>query len=171
MFTYSNNAPITIRDGTTGAPYPSTIPVGGLIGPVGKITVALNGFTHSVPSDSGVMLVDPTGTNKVVLMNKAGGGGGPQSVNGIRLGFDQSTSFPLIPQGATLTNGTYRPADYKAAGYSFPGPAPASPYTATLDTFNGRTPNGTWSLYVVDDTPGDSGAITNGWTLNITTCR
>jgi hypothetical protein len=50
----------------------------------------------------------------------------------------------------------------------FPAPAPATPYAALLSTFNGTDPNGQWSLYAVDDAPGDTGTIAGGWTLSIT---
>ena len=37
-----------------------------------------------------------------------------------------------------------------------------------LAAFNGLNPNGTWSLYVVDDVGGDVGTIAGGWDLTIT---
>ena len=40
--------------------------------------------------------------------------------------------------------------------------------TDTLAAFNGVNPNGTWSLYVVDDLGADVGTITGGWSLTIT---
>jgi uncharacterized repeat protein (TIGR01451 family) len=46
---------------------------------------------------------------------------------------------------------------------------PLSPYGPTLADLNGSNPNGQWRLYVLDDTPLDAGAITNGWTLTLTT--
>ena len=39
---------------------------------------------------------------------------------------------------------------------------------ADFDAFNGINPNGDWSLYVVDDSHGDSGSILGGWTLVLT---
>jgi uncharacterized repeat protein (TIGR01451 family) len=38
-----------------------------------------------------------------------------------------------------------------------------------LSTFNGMNPNGVWSLYIVDDQPGQFGKIANGWSLSIQT--
>src|SRR6185503_15305230 len=53
---------------------------------------------------------------------------------------------------------------------SFPSPAPVGPYNnSDLDSLAGVDPNGTWSLYVVDDAEGDSGNIAGGWTLSLTT--
>ena len=37
-----------------------------------------------------------------------------------------------------------------------------------MANFSGLNPNGTWSLYVLDDNSGDGGYITNGWSLNFT---
>ena len=38
-------------------------------------------------------------------------------------------------------------------------------YGTTLSVFDGTDPNGTWKLYVLDDTEGDAGAISSGGTL------
>jgi uncharacterized repeat protein (TIGR01451 family) len=38
-----------------------------------------------------------------------------------------------------------------------------------LAAFNGTDPNGTWSLYVADDSTGDAGSIVSGWSLNLAT--
>jgi hypothetical protein len=37
-----------------------------------------------------------------------------------------------------------------------------------LSVFNGESPNGTWRLYVVDDSAGDAGRIAGGYSLTIT---
>jgi uncharacterized repeat protein (TIGR01451 family) len=49
----------------------------------------------------------------------------------------------------------------------FPGLPPASGQSA-LAFFNGMNPNGYWSLYIYDDTVGNSGFITGGWSLGLT---
>src|ERR1051326_3636025 len=75
--TFANAASITIADGATpptpAGTYPSTIAVSGLAGQVvGKLTVALRGFSHPFPSDVDVLLVGPTGQS-LILMSDVGG--------------------------------------------------------------------------------------------------
>jgi hypothetical protein len=55
----------------------------------------------------------------------------------------------------------------------FPPPAPASPPASLvqLKSFNGLDPNGTWSLYVVDDASDEVGTIAGGWELAVSTSR
>jgi hypothetical protein len=69
-------------------------------------------------------------------------------------------------------SGTYRPTNIEPGEIgeldSFAAPAPGGPYGSALSVFNGTAPNGLWSLYVVDDGPGDQGSIA-GWVMTITT--
>lgn len=48
---------------------------------------------------------------------------------------------------------------------------PQPPYGSTLTALNGANPNGAWSLYEIDDGVFDSGVITNGWILALTTAN
>ena len=161
---YANTNAIVINDNSAGTPYPSTNLVTGLMGTISKVSVTVSNFAHHYPADVGLLLVGPNG-QKVILMNKAGGG---TPVTDVSLTFDQSAAS-AVAQGTTLVSGNYRPADYKGLPYSFFTPAPAGPYATDLSVFNGSSPNGTWSLYVQDDTPPDSGVINGGWSLTITT--
>jgi uncharacterized repeat protein (TIGR01451 family) len=66
-----------------------------------------------------------------------------------------------------LTNGEFKPRN-NLLGDAFPAPAPVGPYTNDLfSIFNGANPNGTWSLYVVDDLNLFSGSIASGWGLTL----
>jgi len=160
---FGNTNAIVINDNSPATPYPSTITTSNLLGTVTKVSVTLNGFTHTYPSDVGVLLVSPTGTN-IVLMRSCGGG---SSLTNAQLTFASDATF-AIPSGTMLTNGTYLPADYKK-GNKFAGSAPATPYSTSLSDLIGTIGNGTWSLYVVDDSASDVGVITGGWSISITT--
>jgi subtilisin-like proprotein convertase family protein len=164
---FTNSSFINILDISAANPYPSSITVSGLAGPISKVTATLTNFSHTFPSDVGVLLVGPTG-QKIVLMNNAGNGGGGVIASNLTLTFDQSASL-AIPQSSGLTSGTFRPADYSNGARSFLNPAPAAPYTNTLNGFTNTNPNGTWNLFVQDFESGDVGGITNGWSLGITT--
>jgi subtilisin-like proprotein convertase family protein len=166
---FSNPTPIIIpATGTgdnTGAPsnpYPSTIEVSGVTGTISKVTVQLFDFNHTWPDDVDVLLAGPGG-QKLLLMSDVGGA---TDVVNVDLTFDDaagSISTIILP-------GTFRPTTL-IPGDPFPAPAPPGPYPdpQRLSVFNGLSPNGTWSLFVVDDTGGDIGNINGGWSLTITT--
>ena len=45
---------------------------------------------------------------------------------------------------------------------------PPPPYGPTMGAVSGGNPNGTWSVFIQDDTPVNSGYISNGWVLSLT---
>jgi subtilisin-like proprotein convertase family protein len=157
------NIPAAGTGASTGAPagpYPSAINISGVTGTVSKVTATLTGFSHTFPGDVDILLVGPGG-QKIVLMSDVGSGTDAVNAN---ITFDDSA--PAI--GTTVVAGTFRPTN-SGTGDLFPAPAPAAPYGSALSAFNGISPNGTWSLYVVDDAGTDVGSIVGGWSLNITT--
>lgn len=160
---FGNTNAIVINDNAPATPYPSELTTSNLLGTISKVSVTLKGFTHTYPSDVGVLLVSPTGTN-IVLMRSCGGG---SSLTNAQLTFASDATF-MIPSGTMITNGTYLPADYKK-GNSFAGSAPAAPYSTDLADLIGGNGNGTWRLYVVDDSASDVGKISGGWSISITT--
>ena len=169
--TFSNPAAITILDTprvggiALSSPYPSTINVAGVVGTVSKVTATIKGLSHTFPGDVDMLLVGPGG-QKMLLMSDVGGG--TDAVNAT-LTFDDTAAGSI---GAPVVSGTFRPTNI-GTGDTFPAPAPAGPYPdpQMLSTFNGVNPNGTWSLYVVDDSGIDAGSIAQGWELSITTAE
>lgn len=165
--TFSNPASITIADSgtppTKASTYPSSIVVSGFSGQViGKLTVTLFGFGHMFPSDVDILLVGPTGQSLVLLSDV----GGTTSVSGLQLTLDDAAASNL-PAAGPLVSGTFRPTN-TVADDTFPAPASAPSSETSLTAFDGTDPDGTWSLYVVDDTPGGSGVLSGGWSLAIT---
>jgi subtilisin-like proprotein convertase family protein len=173
---FSNTNPINIVDVSPSIPSPSPINVSGLVGLISQVVVTINGFGHQYPSDVGMLLVGPNGSN-TVLMNNAGSGTG---VSGLTLTFTTNASGPA-PESSALTSGNYLPSDWQSIKpYNFltsgpnnptpPNPLPPpGPYPTNLTVFNGLSPNATWYLYVQDDSQYDVGNITGGWTLQIFT--
>ena len=80
--------------------------------------------------------------------------------------FDSTASIAL-PNTGSFTSGTYAPADYNPTNY-FTN-AETAPYGTNLTNFIGGKVNGIWSLYGQGQCPGDSGGISNGWSVTITT--
>ncbi|GBF56099.1 alkaline phosphatase [Microcystis sp. 0824] len=160
---FSNPNPITIPDSGSSTPYPSTINVSGLSGNINSLKVTLTNLSHTWPDDIDVLLVGPTGT-KALLMSDVGGSG---DVSNVTLTFDP-TATSSLPDEGLITSGSYKATDV-GTGDIFNAPAPGGPYGTDFSVFNNTNPNGTWSLYVIDDAGGDVGTIAGGWSLNIGT--
>ena len=95
-----------------------------------------------------VLLVSPAGSN-VLLMSHTGGG---YSVTNLTLTFDDAAASTL-PNYNPLTSGTNRPSSYRGAGRF--ARCPHQPLRlSALPAWMGWSPNGTWSLYVFDDSRG-----------------
>ena len=159
---YSSSAFITIPSQGIANPYPATINVSGLTGRVNHATITLHGLTHSFPHDINMVLVNPAGTN-VLVMSHVGGGYPANSVN---LTFDDAAAGTL-PNYDPISSGSYKPSNYQGP-VALPGTAPSQSYQFTLSAFEWSDPNGAWSLYVYDDTTADSGVIAGGWSVGFT---
>ncbi|OTW39958.1 hypothetical protein [Bacillus thuringiensis] len=172
--TFSNTTSIAVPGtGTAGIadPYPSQIVVNGMSGVIQKVTVTLKNIKSTFPDDIGVLLVGPQGQT-LILMSDVGSVG---DIANITLILDDDAVSPL-PAQDPVVSGSFKPANYtdSSGDDNWPSPAPVPPYGDPalgqgLNLFNGTDPNGTWSLYVVDDARGDVSSITGGWELTITT--
>jgi Ca2+-binding RTX toxin-like protein len=169
-FAFSNGNTITIPSGApanTGPgnanPFPSSINVSGLLGPIGKATVTLTNLTHTWPDDIDILLSGPGG-QAVILMSDAGTS---LDINNVTLTFDDAAAT-APPNENQIVSGTFMPSNYLGndplgVDTFTPGPAPSG---STLGVFTGTDPNGTWNLWVRDDENLDVGAL-SGWTLTL----
>lgn len=164
---FTNPAPITINDATTiasGSVYPSNISVSGLTGNITDIKVTLINLNHTFPDDIDILVVGPTGAN-LLLMSDCGS---LDDIFNRTITFDDAAAASL-PDSTILQSGAFKPTNF-GTGDTFNAPAPAPSANTTLAAaFGGTAPNGTWSLYLVDDLGIDMGALGNGWGLTITT--
>ncbi len=177
---------LTLNDATsTGSgpanPYPSAINVSGLqtIAATGShVTLTINNFSR--PSgragDIDMLLVGPTGASLIFWSDV-----GTNTATAVNVSITLSDSASAyLPASAALTSGTFKPTNEGTAQDSFPAPAPTGTHGdpggavrgAGPDTFgtefDGTNPNGTWSLYIVDDTlSNDTVGSISSWSLNI----
>jgi subtilisin-like proprotein convertase family protein len=150
--------PVTVVEGAA-ATYPGTISVPGRAPAIlSDVTVRLDDVTHEFPDELDVLLVGPGGQS-TLLMSDAGASGAAVNRD---LTFSDGALGPLPDP---LFSGTYRPTDVDdLSSDAFPAPAPAGPFATELSIFDRTYSEGTWKLFVVDDTPDDGGSI-SGWRL------
>lgn len=154
---------VAIGDNRPASRYPSAVNVTHQGGTVAKVTLRLNGLSHTHPDDLDIALVAPSG-HAVMLMSDAGGS---RDLDRVSLTFDSSASATL-PTSAQISSGMFRPGNFGSRD-AFAAPAPAGPYGTSLAAFNGLPAAGTWRLYVMDDAPIHVGALAARWVLTITT--
>jgi uncharacterized repeat protein (TIGR01451 family) len=173
--TFSNTGSISLPDPNCtdpdkAVPYPSTIAVSGVTGPIADVNVTLNGVSHPFQEDIDALLVGPAGQN-LVLVSDAGNGLSSATNVTLTLDDEAASDLPVTQWGAPNSSVSYRPKDYDPGGAVdiFPAPAPAPSTATALSVFDGTDPNGTWSLYLTDDACDTGGSVGGGWALNITT--
>jgi len=162
--TGANTNSISIATAGTANPYPSDIQIAGLTGLVTGVTVNLENFSHTSPDDVDILLVAPNG-RRIILMSDVGG---TAAAGNLSMTFTDAATVSL-PDNSALTSGIFKPTNFDDTD-TFPSPAPQGSLTgSTLGAFYGTNPNGTWSLYVVDDNGDNGGTIASGWNLDIQT--
>jgi len=167
--TFSSAQQITIPDPDFGIigpafPYPSAVNAGGFRrGRILDINVTLKNFSHTFPRDVDVML-SHRGVNRTVMSDVSNG----SAVNNITLRLDDEAATPL-PDLAQLTGGSFQPTNVvEPTPDIFPGSlAPTPTGLSKLSGFDGLNPNGTWNLWVEDDTQLDAGQFAGGWSVKI----
>jgi subtilisin-like proprotein convertase family protein len=167
---FVNTNAMTIPDVGTATPYPSMINVTGMSGTITNLTLTLSKINHEWIKDVHILVVGPTSQGMVVFSRISRG----PVINITATLTDASPN--LLPDQFDLWSEQFRPTDLATTNGTFtdnifPSPAPAGPYgSGALSTsFNGRSANGTWSLYVYDEGAPDHGAMAGGWSLMIAT--
>jgi hypothetical protein len=168
---FSNSDLITIP--FTGAPneegvanpYPSTIRVSGLKkGKILDVNLILTNLNHESPQSLDFMLAATQLPGRTaVVMNNVGVSAPPNTT----LTLDDQATAPL-PDAEDFFSGTFQPTSDGTVIPPFPPPAPAAGDNALLGVFNGGNPNGTWQLFIQDETDGTIGNLAGGWALEFT---
>jgi subtilisin-like proprotein convertase family protein len=157
-----NGTAIPIPDSGASSNYPSQITVADQFGLVSGVQVTLTNFSHTAPDDVDLVLMSPSGAS-VILMSDVGG---TNPVTNANIVFDDTAGTGLSDTG-TITSGTFKPTDFEP-GDIFPAPGPAGPATGRmLSAFNGTNGNGSWRLFLVDDSGGNAGSISGGWNIAV----
>ena len=169
--TFTSSEPMTVPNGAPGTTlgpaslYPSAITVAGF--PNGVITdvdLLLLDVTHQIAEDLDILLSAPDGHRAIVLSDV----GDDFKVTNVDLTLDDEAAASV--PNFDIVSGTFRPTDNSLPSSPldpFDAPAPAPDGSVALSTFDGADPNGTWQLWVMDDTTGEVGSI-RAWALRIT---
>lgn len=173
--TSSNSSAILIPAGApqitegAAAPYPSEKSIAGFNrGRILDANLTLKNYSHTGADDVAVLLEGPTGRDAIVMSDV----GSLFLLNNVTLVLDDEAPRSL-PDNDQITGGAFKPTQgTSVTGQNprpsvFPAPARFPPYGSTLSVFDGTNPNGTWRLFVFDDTAADVGRFTGGWSITI----
>ena len=135
----------------------STLAVAGAGTSLSKLTLLTN-LTHTFSADLDITLMSPAGT--VVTLTTDNGAGNDNTFNGT-LWDDDANPAGQVPY---LTNNGL------ATDHAYVNLVTATPLVPeeAMGAFIGENPNGTWTITISDDLPGDGGSL-DSWTLNVMT--
>ena len=161
---FINSSGMSIPPGGMADVYPSQIDVSGMNGSVTGLALAIDRFSHASIQDVNMLLVSPQGQGVIVFSHVSG----TRPESNVRVYLTDSSAY-YLPPTFFLWSEPLKPAGYPPTP-TFPDPAPPGPYgPIALSTFNGSLANGTWSLYVFDDSAPNGGSIAGGWSLLVST--
>lgn len=169
--TWKSTTAISIPDSGSASPYPSAITVSGAGAEITDLKVVIRSTSHGCAKDLDVLLVGPDGTKTTLFSDNGHAALLPScsDLNKASITIDDScTDFSnSVPSGDDIC---VRPSDNDSLGHQGDSwPDVGSDFAAlNLSTFDGTNPNGTWKLYVVDDSGDDSGSFAGGWELQVT---
>lgn len=168
---FDNTGIVTISDASAATPYPVSVPVSDVPGQVNRPYVRINGLTHTFPADLDMMLANPAGLGFIFQSDVGTAGAANVTVT-----WDDDGAIPPVQNGAIPSGLVFQPVNYQTpdtfaapapqTGVAFPAPAGMASFAST---YKGGSPNGAWSIFVVDDASGDTGTIANGFTLGLVT--
>ncbi len=150
----STNIPIPTTGTGPGPAASSTVTVSGQ-GNLTTLSVQVV-LSHTAPDNLDLLLVGPAGQQVVLMSDACGGPANPLWTT--QLIFSDSATAGLSNTGP-CASGTFKPTNV-GAGDTWTG-APALSLSPDLATAfpAGTDPNGTWTLYVQDDAPVDTGTL------------
>ena len=169
----------------------ATLNVSGMVGNITKVIVTLFGYTSHDPcpvEDTMFILQSPLGFAPrgvragvqfmYLVGNPLSWATGSYDVTNLTLAFtdDATSTLCLAPLcSSPIISGTYQPSSGNpnfGQIYQPPPPSPLVPITAystSMSSFNGVSPNGTWTLWGEALTNAGGQFSITGWGLDITT--
>jgi subtilisin-like proprotein convertase family protein len=164
----ANPRPILIPDATASGPglapvAPSIINIPRQLDPADRvrhIQIELRGLMHERLADLDILLVPPAASGRpaILLMSDVS--------NTYRsdwtLHLSDEAKLAILENG--YPSGWYKATD-NAPADTFPGLAPMT-ISTDLSSLTGMDPVGDWQLWVLDDQPGATGVLLDGWMLS-----
>lgn len=151
-----------------GDPYPSTrnvVETSTLFGVVLDADATLVDMTHTFMDDVDALLVGPGGAASILMSDACGS---EDILNYIWI-FSDEAPAPMSDDDISGCNPfNVQPTDY-VPGDTWPAPAPAGTFSASLAQFDGGPATGTWSLYINDDAGSDVGFLETDWFVTLVT--
>jgi subtilisin-like proprotein convertase family protein len=164
LIVQSSTAPTPLPDGATpGSQYPSEITITTPHTNIQSLTILLV-VTHEKAQDLDVLLVGPDNTHVWLMSDCLGDFGLTDQL----FSFSDTSTTPVPTTTMAPPGVTHQPTDHDPGGDSdaMSSPAPTEPHLLNLGAFVGKNPNGTWKLFIEDDTGnGTAAGQLNGWQI------